>query len=196
MNNYTREIICGFVAIPLTLGLILFNKNETIQAQSVNPSEIFIVNLQSGKCIDVAGAPGRTNGAKLEQWDCELSGLNPDNNSPSDQRWIFTSDGFIRNTLSGKCIDVVGAPGRANGSLLQLWDCELSGKNRDNGSPSDQKWIVTSGGFIRNKLSGKCIDVAGAPGQENASQLQLWDCELSGRNRDNGSPTDQTWRLE
>src|SRR5512136_853072 len=102
---------------------------------------------------------------------------------------------FINNFLSGKCIDVSGAPGRNNGSPLQLWDCELSGRNADNGSATDQKWTITSKGFIRNTLSGKCIDVAGAPGRDNGARLQLWDCELSGRNADNGSATDQTWSL-
>jgi len=81
----------------------------------------------------------------------------------------------------------------SNGAPLQLWDCELSGRNRDNGSMTDQKWTITGNGFIRNTLSGKCIDVAGAPGQTNGARLQLWDCELSGRNRDNGSDTDQQW---
>ncbi|NET74015.1 MAG: ricin-type beta-trefoil lectin domain protein, partial [Sphaerospermopsis sp. SIO1G2] len=153
----------------------------------------FINNILSGKCIDVAGAPGRSNGASLLLWDCELTGFNADNDSTTDQRWVFTRNGYIRNTLSGKCIDVAGAPGRSNGASLQLWDCELSGRNRDNGSRTDQRWIFTSNGYIRNRLSGKCIDVAGAPGDVNGARLQLWDCELSGRNRDNGSMTDQKW---
>jgi hypothetical protein len=153
----------------------------------------FINNFLSGKCIDIAGAPGRSNSAPLQLWDCELTGVNPDNNSITDQRWVLTSGGFIRNTLSGKCIDVAGAPGRNNGAPLQLWDCELSGRNRENGSTTDQRWTITGNGFIRNRLSGKCIDVAGAPGQTNGARLQLWDCELSGRNRENGSDTDQQW---
>ncbi|BBH41704.1 MAG: ricin-type beta-trefoil lectin domain protein [Microcystis aeruginosa K13-06] len=164
---------------------------QPTKAQGVNGR--FINNLLSGKCIDVAGAPGRSNGAPLQLWDCELTGINPDNNSTTDQRWVLTNGGFIRNTLSGKCIDVAGAPGRSNGAPLQLWDCELSGRNRDNGSITDQRWTITSNGFIRNTLSGKCIDVAGAPGESNGARLQLWDCELSGRNRDNGSDTDQRW---
>ncbi|MCT7958523.1 RICIN domain-containing protein, partial [Laspinema palackyanum] len=112
------------------------------------------------------------------------------------QRWSLTSDGFIRNTLSGKCIDVAGAPGNTNGAGLQLWDCETSGRNGDNGSQTDQRWSLTSDGFIRNTLSGKCIDVAGAPGNTNGARLLLWDCETSGRNGDNGSQTDQRWRLQ
>lgn len=153
----------------------------------------FIKNSLSGKCIDVARAPGDSNGSKLQLWDCESSGRNRDNGSITDQQWQLTSDGFIKNTLSGKCIDVSGAPGSANGSPLLLWDCETTGFNRDNGSPTDQQWELTSDGFIRNLSSGKCIDVAGAPGQTNGAALQLWDCETSGRNSDNGSATDQKW---
>ncbi|NEU72558.1 ricin-type beta-trefoil lectin domain protein [Hassallia byssoidea VB512170] len=154
-----------------------------------------ISNLSSGKCIDVAGAPGSANGARLLLWDCERSGRNRDNGSPTDHIWVI-ENGLIVNKLSGKCIDVAGAPGSTNGAPLQLWDCERSGRNRDNGSTTDQRWVVTSQGFIRNRLSGKCIDVAGAPGSTNGAQLQLWDCELSGRNRDNASITDQRWRLD
>jgi urease accessory protein UreH len=82
------------------------------------------------------------NGAPLLLWDCELSGRNAGNDSPTDQRWEFTSNGFIRNTLSEKCIDVDGAPGRKNGARLQLWDCELSGRNAYNNSLTDQRWTV------------------------------------------------------
>jgi hypothetical protein len=157
---------------------------------------VFLNNLLTGKCIDVGGAPGRENGAPLVLWDCELSGRNADNGSPTDHKWTLTSNGFIRNVLSGKCIDVAGAPGRENGAKLQLWNCELSGRNADNGSRTDQQWTLTSNGFIRNRLSGKCIDVAGAPGKGNGAPLQLWDCELSGLNADNGSPTDQRWTVQ
>ncbi len=181
-----------FVFSSFTCLFLLWEKTPST-AQST--SEGFVVNSLSGKCIDVAGSPGRSNGTRLQLWDCELSGTNPDNGSITDQRWVLTRNGFIRNTLSGKCIDVAGAPGRSNGAVLQLWNCELSGTNPDNGSITDQRWVLTGNGFIRNTLSGKCIDVAGAPGRSNGAVLQLWDCELSGTNLDNGSITDQRWQL-
>lgn len=171
--------------------VISVDSSKAVFAQQNNGR--FIRNSLSGQCIDVAGAPGTSNGAKLQVWNCESSGFNNENGSPTDQKWTLTSDGFIKNTFSNKCIDVAGAPGTSNGAPLLLWDCESSGRNNDNGSPTDQQWQLISGGFIRNSLSGKCIDVAGAPGQGNGSILQLWDCELSGRNSDNGSSTDQTW---
>jgi hypothetical protein len=143
-----------------------------------------VVNSLSGKCIDVAGDPGKDNGSKIQIWDRQFS---------SDQKWEITQEGFIKNLLSGKCIDVDGAPGKDNGSKLQLWDCEVSGYNAYNNSPTDQKWEITQEGFIKNLLSGKCIDVGGAPGKDNGSKLQLWDCEVSGYNAYNNSPTDQKW---
>ena len=91
-----------------------------------------VVNSLSGKCIDVAGDPGKDNGSKIQIWDRQFS---------SDQKWEITKEGFIKNLLSGKCIDVDGAPGKDNGSKLQLWDCEVSGYNADNNSPTDQKWF-------------------------------------------------------
>jgi len=152
----------------------------------------FIRNTLSGKCIDVAGGPGTENGSPLILWDCEIFGTATDH-SMTDQRWGVTPEGFIRNSLSGKCLDVVGGPGTANGAPLQLWDCEFSGANPDNQSVTDQKWSFTSEGFIRNTLSGKCIDVVGTPGTANGIPLQIWDCDLSGVNPNNPSNTDQKW---
>lgn len=144
----------------------------------------FITNMQSGKCIDVSGTP--FSGAPLQLWDCEDSAGAAGTNT--DQKWSLTADGFIKNNVYGKCIDVSGAPGTATGSPLLLWDCELSGFNADNGSPTDQKWTITADGFIRNALSGKCIDVSGAPGTTNGSRLLLWDCEYSAM-----AQTDHRW---
>lgn len=163
-------------------------------SQSANAG-IFIKNQRSNRCIDVAGAPGTGNGASLILFNCESSGFNSGNGTLTDQKWEFINGGFIRNVLSKKCIDVAGAPGIANATSLQLFDCEYSGSNGFNGSPTDQKWEYIGAGFIRNILSNRCIDVAGAPGTANGAPLQLFNCELSGINSSNGTVTDQRWRL-
>lgn len=147
---------------------------------NAQPRGKLIVNQLSGKCIDVSGAPGVNNGAPLLLWDCERNGKNRDNGSNSDQFWERTQSGKIRNTLSGKCIDIKG---RANGDDLQLWDCDRSD---DRG---DQIWVIRSDGFIEHRNTRKCIDVSGAPGRNNGARLQLWDCEL------NNPGTDQRWRF-
>jgi predicted alpha-1,2-mannosidase len=74
--------------------------------------------------------------------------------------------------LAGKCADVdQGNP--ANGTKVQLWDC--------NGSTA-QQWTLASDGSVR--AVGKCLDVASS-GRANGTKLQLWDC--------NGTGAQQWW---
>jgi BTB/POZ domain-containing protein KCTD9 len=157
-----------------------------------------IVNKLSEKCIDVDGDPGNNNGDKLQLWDCETSKHNRENGSHKNQRWKLENE-FIINESSKKCIDVVVDSTRDddNGYKLQLWDCETSEHNGKNGSRRNQRWTLQNNGFIVNKLlPKKCIDIQGAPGENNGDRLQLWDCESSGYNRDNGTFTDQRWKLQ
>lgn len=163
---------------------------EPAGAQSARGG-FFIRNLESGKCIDVVGTPGRNNGAPLALHDCEYSGFF--NGTPTDQRWYMSDEGFIVNQLSRKCIDVGGSPGTENGATLNLWTCERSGFT-SNGEPTDQLWNFYEGFFI-NQLSGRCIDVVGTPGTENGSPLALHDCEFSGFDLPTGSPTDHEWEF-
>jgi hypothetical protein len=150
------------------------------------PQSGFLMNKLSERCLDVLGAPGTENGNKVALYDCEYTGKSI-NKQPTDQKWSLTTDGFIKNTLSGRCLDVWGAPGGKNGDELGLFDCESSGKS-PNGQPTDQKWFLTPDGFIKNQLSGRCVDVLGAPGTANGSAVVLWDCETELLEK-----TDQKW---
>ena len=161
---------------------------EAIQAAELGGA--FLSNQLSGKCIDGEGAPATNNGASLQLWDCELDGRGP-NFTLTDQKWELTAEGFLRNALSGRCLDVEGAPGMNNGARLQLWDCEYNGLG-PGFTATDQKWELTSEGFLRNKLSGRCIDVRGAPAVNNGARLQLWDCEWNGLGP-GFTATDQKW---
>ncbi|MEV5895807.1 RICIN domain-containing protein [Nonomuraea fuscirosea] len=70
----------------------------------------------------------------------------------------------------GKCVDVAGAA-TANGTPVQLWDCNGTGA---------QSWSWDSDGSVR--ALGKCMDVtAGATG--NGAQVQLYDCNGTGAQR-------------
>lgn len=101
-------------------------------------------------------------------------------------------EGFLRNQLSGRCLDVAGSPGVNHGANVQLGNCEFSGQS--GGGNTDQRWELLTGGYIRNQLSGKCLDVAGHGAVDNGTNVQLANCELSGQSG-NGSPTDQRWEL-
>ncbi|MFH3481342.1 RICIN domain-containing protein [Xanthobacter variabilis] len=64
------------------------NPNGSVTDQRWELRGGFIVNELSRKCVDVSGAPGTADGAKLLLWTCESSGRNP-NGSATDQNWRF-----------------------------------------------------------------------------------------------------------
>jgi hypothetical protein len=150
-------------------------------------------NSLSGACIDVIGAPGTAEGTRLQTYPCETSGYDAWG-GPSDQFWQWNvTTGRIRNNVSPNlCLDVQGTPGTANGSPLQLSTCEPERDSLDN--YSDQVWYADVD-FIYNPVAGKCIDISGAPGNSNHLPVQLWTCETTGINPDNGSKTDQKWKI-
>ncbi|WP_181374129.1 RICIN domain-containing protein [Nostoc commune] len=182
-------IAVGFVG-SLLWGATCVVENQNAIAQV---GGFFIINELSNKCIDVVGDPGTANRARLELFDCELSGFTGSGRI-TDQKWEFLRGGFLRNKLSNKCIDVVGDPGTANRSPLELFDCELSGFT-GSGNTTDQRWEFIGAGFLRNGLSNRCIDVVGNPGTANRARLELFDCELSGFTG-SGARSDQRWRLQ
>jgi len=69
--------------------------------------------------------------------------------------------------LAGKCLDVAAA-GTANGTAVQLYDC--------NGTAA-QSWTLGADGTVR--ALGKCLDVSGGSTADGA-KVQLWDCNGTG----------------
>jgi pimeloyl-ACP methyl ester carboxylesterase len=80
----------------------------------------------------------------------------------------------VRNTSSGRCLDVNGAS-QTNGTAAIIWDC--------NGQ-SNQSWTSTTSQELR-VYGNKCLDVNGA-GTANGTQVIIWDC--------NGQ-TNQQWQV-
>ncbi|MFC5834396.1 RICIN domain-containing protein [Nonomuraea insulae] len=72
--------------------------------------------------------------------------------------------------LGGKCADVAGA-NPANGTAVQLWDCN---------STAAQSWAWNSDGSVR--ALGKCMDVT-AGATANGAKVQLYDCNGSAAQR-------------
>ncbi|WP_443076209.1 family 16 glycosylhydrolase [Streptomyces sp. NBC_01716] len=72
--------------------------------------------------------------------------------------------------IGGKCLDVAGASS-ANGTAVQLYDCNGSGA---------QQWSRGANDSLR--ALGKCLDVKDNSTADGA-QLQLWDCNGAGNQR-------------
>ncbi|MFF4341174.1 arabinofuranosidase catalytic domain-containing protein [Kitasatospora sp. NPDC001540] len=116
------------------------------------------VAAPGGQCVDVAADDSGANGAAVQLWNCQSYAL--------DQHWTHNADTSLR-TL-GRCLDATGN-GTANGTPLQLWDCNGGGA---------QKWVQQGDGSLLNPQSGRCVD-APSGNTANGTRLQLWDCNGS-----------------
>ena len=84
------------------------------------------------------------------------------------QRWTFVQAGSTLH-VQGKCLDISGG-GTANGTKVQLWDCNNTGA---------QVWIPQSNGSYWNPQSNRCLDDPN--GSTTAgTQVQIWDCNGTG----------------
>jgi surface antigen len=126
----------------------------------INPATAKFLDLDHGRSAD---------GTKIQLWS---------DSGGSAQRWIRVSSpgGYykITNKGTGKCVDVQG-PSTADGAPVHEWSCygtdsqlwKYEGKGRSvSGYPVYQ---------IRNKLSGKCLDITGF-GTADGTPIQQWTC--------------------
>lgn len=100
--------------------------NVTTEEQLVKPN-LLRHNL-SGRCLDVGGEMPVN-----EQNDARLV-LNVCDPTKPAQKWGKTSGGFFKNSLSGKCADVLGPVGHSPGQAVVLFSCE------DDLTYTDQTW--------------------------------------------------------
>jgi hypothetical protein len=115
------------------------------------------VVLHAGtKCLDVNEPQVRSNGARVQLWDCD--------GRPS-QVWRFER-GRIVSLASGRCLDVHGPDAGFNGARVQVYDC--------NGSPN-QAWRYERG-LLVGQVDGRCLDVHAPDVDRNAAHVQTWDC--------------------
>ncbi|SOD91421.1 non-reducing end alpha-L-arabinofuranosidase family hydrolase [Streptomyces sp. Ag109_G2-15] len=84
------------------------------------------------------------------------------------------TSGAVRGVGSGRCLDVPGA-GQADGTNLQIWDC--------NGA-TNQQWTLTDSSQL-TVYGNKCLDVPGHA-TTAGTRVAIWAC--------NGG-TNQQWRV-
>jgi hypothetical protein len=111
-----------------------------------------------GKCLDVSGDDAGIAGAAVDLWDCAVGTV--------DEHWTHNSDGSL--TTLGRCLNVISA-GTANGTQVELWDCNGKG---------GQRWVQQADGSLRNPNSGRCLDSPGGA-TTDGTRLQIADCNGS-----------------
>jgi len=127
-------------------------------------SDGFIQNVIGGrKCI----APKRAPSVGLWITNCQKWS---DPSLELEYKFTMNSNGEIKSRIYyDSCIDVFGDPGTQNGAHIDMWDCE-------NSSRTDEKWRLSSDGFLISQLSKKCIKVSDTFLPDESYPLVLWDC--------------------
>mmetsp|Transcript_71777 Transcript_71777/g.149955 ORF Transcript_71777/g.149955 Transcript_71777/m.149955 type:complete len:1032 (-) Transcript_71777:295-3390(-) len=137
-------------------GLIHFEKRspKVLRDFYLQPSDGKVIrNLETGLCLDVRGTLQSTIGAMIGLYDCEGAS----SKYSKDQRWNLTEDGQLLNRYSNMCMSIDDSTSPPSLNQLQ---CSTGGEN--------QTWTFTSGGYLRNKGRGTCVD----------AKMVLVDCPL------------------
>lgn len=146
------------------------SSNSGSSGSSTTASGYIEATQAAGKCVDLTDG-GKTNGTKIQIWDCVKGNTN--------QQWTINSSGQVR--IGSKCLDVTDGVNK-NGTKVQLWDCV------DNNT--SQRWAYTGGKLIWNG-NNKCLDLTDGS-QTNGNKLQIWDCTSGNTNQNwtvTSSPT-------
>jgi hypothetical protein len=75
--------------------------------------------------------------------------------------------------FGNNCLDVSGG-GTANGTKVQMWQCQAGNTN--------QQWILQNGNIVWATHTNKCLDVSGG-GTANGTQVLIWDCQTGNQNQ-------------
>ncbi|MFI1797376.1 RICIN domain-containing protein [Streptomyces sp. NPDC020379] len=122
---------------------------------------ISLVNVQSGRCLDIPNS-NTNNGTPMEIYDC---------NGGSNQQWQPQSNGQPTSLISrasnyAKCLDVNGGS-VAPGTRVVISDCN---------NTESQEWQLQSDGTIQTVVPpGLCLDLAGSTA--NGGGVRLWYCD-------------------
>ena len=133
----------------------------TPAAASVTYQTIQLVDNTS-MCIGVPG-DSTSDRVNLTTVPCGTS---------ASQSWVFTVDssgtwGELRNTLTGKCMDIRDKS-RDNGTAVQQYTC-------NGGSNQKFRFELASNAFLRNKNSNMCVSVFNSASPD---YLVQWGCPI------------------
>jgi hypothetical protein len=125
---------------------------------------VYIVNVNSGKCLDVTGG-GTGNNVNVEQYDC--MGV------PNEEWWlvpVLTGGYQIRSGHAGLCLNRAGGSS-ADNTNVQQYQCV--------GSPDAEYWDffpLSDGTFeIHTPGTNQCLDIAWGS-TANGGNAQMYTC--------------------
>jgi cytolethal distending toxin subunit A len=145
-------------------------------SQPITNQPVMLVNVQTGKCLTIAGGLSTENNITALQFDCD--------GDPS-RSWRITATGGdvyqISNVQTRKCLTIAGGVSTDNNLEALQYNCD---------SDPSRTWKITatSAGVyqISNVKTGKCLTIAGGLSTDNNVPAVQYNCD---------SDPSRTWRI-
>jgi phosphoribosylanthranilate isomerase len=161
----TRRFTSALLA---ATGLLFAGASQAPVGAAGSGSELLLVNLQTAKCLTIAGGVSTANNVEALQFDCD--------DHPS-RRWMLTAEGNdvyqIRNVETGKCLTIAGGLSTDNIVTALQFDCDAH--------PSRRWRVVDITGSavyqIRNVQTHKCLTIAGGLSTANNVTALQFSCD-------------------
>ncbi|GAA1016530.1 hypothetical protein Aple_019450 [Acrocarpospora pleiomorpha] len=138
------------------------------QAASSAPRQVMLVNVETGKCLTIAGGVSTQNNVHAVQYTCDTH---------LSRRWTMSSGvggGLrIKNAQTGKCLTIAGGLSTANNVTALQYNCDTH---------RSRSWTLTEDGEtgnyrIRNVQTGKCVTIAGGVSKANNVEALQYTCD-------------------
>jgi cytolethal distending toxin subunit A len=135
---------------------------------------VMLINVQTGKCLTIAGGVSTENNVTALQFTCD---------SHPSRRWRLIKIGStfqIKNLQTGKCLTIAGGVSTENNVTALQFNCD--------DHPSRRWRINKVGGVfqIKNVQTGKCLTIAGGVSTANNVEALQFNCD---------SHPSRTWQI-
>ncbi len=134
-------------------------------ASNAANTPVMLINVQTGKCLTIAGGVSTENNVTALQFTCD---------SHPSRRWRLIKIGSafqIKNLQTGKCLTIAGGVSTENNVTALQFNCD--------DHPS-RRWRFNKVGNvfqIKNVQTGKCLTIAGGVSTANNVEALQFNCD-------------------
>ena len=166
---YSRRSPALNSAFSCVAGVVAMHLSSFAWAGGPPANSLMLVNVQTGKCLTIAGGRSTDNNVIALQFDCDRD---PSRSWTLEE--VAGGGGLqIRNVQTYKCLTIAGGRSTENNVTALQYECD--------GDPS-RSWTlvdVAGNGFyqIRNLQTKKCLTIAGGRSSQNNVTALQYDCD-------------------
>ena len=115
-----------FVPVSLFVAGLVAAVPASISLAAIPTNELMLINVQTGKCLTIAGGRSTENNVESVQFDCD---------SDPSRRWRITDvtgTGIyqIRNVQTNKCLTIAGGRSTENNVTALQFNCDSDPSRR------------------------------------------------------------------